>query len=100
MKSIIECVMSVPDPRRGNHKKHELRDMLFASLMSVLCGYDSYMLRSVQICKRANGQHPAVGTSTSITTHQRWSRKLVLRTCTFAHLHTRKKAPQGRQCLR
>ena len=43
MKSIIECVMSVPDPRRGNHKKHELRDMLFASLMSVLCGYDSYV---------------------------------------------------------
>lgn len=43
MKSIIECVMSVPDPRRGNHRKHELRDMLFASLVSVLCGYDSYV---------------------------------------------------------
>ena len=43
MKSIIECVMSVPDPRRGNHRKHELRDMLFASLASVLCGYDSYV---------------------------------------------------------
>ena len=44
MKSIVECVMSVPDPRRGNHRKHELRDMLFASLVSVPCGYDSYML--------------------------------------------------------
>lgn len=43
MKSVIECVMSVPDPRRGNHRKHELRDMLFASLVSVLCGYDSYV---------------------------------------------------------
>ncbi len=43
MKSTIECVMSVPDPRRGNHRKHELRDMLFASLVSVLCGYDSYV---------------------------------------------------------
>ena len=43
MKSIIECVMSVPDPRKGNHRKYELRDMLFASLMSVLCGYDSYV---------------------------------------------------------
>ena len=53
------------DPRKGSHRKYELRDMLFASLMSVLCGYDSYMLRSVQVCKRASGQHPAVGTSTS-----------------------------------
>lgn len=43
MKSIVECVMSVPDPRRGNHRKHELADMLFASLVSVLCGYDSYV---------------------------------------------------------
>ena len=43
MKTIIDCVMSVPDPRRGNHRKHELRDMLFASLVSVLCGYDSYV---------------------------------------------------------
>ena len=43
MKTIIGCVLSVPDPRRGNHRKHELRDMLFASLVSVLCGYDSYV---------------------------------------------------------
>ena len=40
---MVECVMSVPDPRRGNHRKHELADMLFASLVSVLCGYDSYV---------------------------------------------------------
>ncbi len=43
MNTIIECVKSVPDPRRGNHRKHELCDMLFASLASVLCGYDSYV---------------------------------------------------------
>ena len=43
MKSIVECILSVPDPRKGNHKKHALGDMLFASLVSVLCGYDSYV---------------------------------------------------------
>lgn len=43
MKTIIECVLSIPDPRKGNHKKHALADMLFASLVSVLCGYDSYV---------------------------------------------------------
>ena len=44
MKSIVECVMPVPDPRKGNHRKHELADMPFASPVSVLCGCDSYML--------------------------------------------------------
>ena len=43
MKSIVECILSVPDPRKGNHKKHALGDMLFASLVSVLCGYDGYV---------------------------------------------------------
>lgn len=43
MKTIIECVMSVPDPRTGNHKRHELADMLFAALVSVICGYDGYV---------------------------------------------------------
>lgn len=43
MKAIIECVMSVPDPRTGNHRKHALGDMLFAALVSVLCGYDGYV---------------------------------------------------------
>ncbi len=65
MNTIIECVKSVPDPRRGNHRKHELCDMLFASLASVLCGYDSYMLKSVHMCKCASGRCPAVSTSTS-----------------------------------
>ena len=35
--------MPVPDPRKGNHRKHELADMPFASLVSVLCGYDGYV---------------------------------------------------------
>ena len=43
MKTIIECIMSVPDPRTGNHKRHELADMLFAALVSVICGYDGYV---------------------------------------------------------
>ena len=43
MNEIVECILSVPDPRRGNHKKHALGEMLFASLMSVLCGYDGYV---------------------------------------------------------
>lgn len=43
MNAIVECILSVPDPRRGNHKKHALGEMLFASLMSVLCGYDGYV---------------------------------------------------------
>ena len=42
MNAIVNCVTSVPDPRRGNHRKHALGDMLFASLVSVMCGYDSY----------------------------------------------------------
>jgi predicted transposase YbfD/YdcC len=42
MNAIVRCVASVPDPRRGNHRKHALGDMLFASLVSVMCGYDSY----------------------------------------------------------
>ena len=65
MKSIVECVMSVPDPRKGNHRKHELADMLFASLVSVLCGYDSYMLKSVEMCKSASCHRSVVSTSTS-----------------------------------
>lgn len=43
MNAIIDCVMSVPDPRTGNHTKHALGDMLFAALASVMCGYDSYI---------------------------------------------------------
>ena len=43
MNAIIECVTSVHDPRTGNHKKHALGDMLFASLASVMCGYDGYV---------------------------------------------------------
>lgn len=43
MNAIIECVTSVHDPRTGNHKKHALGDMLFASLVSVMCGYDGYV---------------------------------------------------------
>lgn len=43
MNAIVECILSVPDPRRGNHKKHALGEMLFASLMSVMCGYDGYV---------------------------------------------------------
>ena len=43
MRAIIDCVLSVPDPRTGNHKKHSLGEMLFAALVSVMCGYDSYV---------------------------------------------------------
>ena len=43
MNAIVRCVTSVPDPRRGNHRKHALGDMLFAALVSVMCGYDSYV---------------------------------------------------------
>ena len=43
MRAIIDCVLSVPDPRTGNHKKHALGEMLFAALVSVICGYDSYV---------------------------------------------------------
>ena len=43
MKTTLDCVLSVPDPRTGNHKKHNLGEMLFAALVSVVCGYDSYV---------------------------------------------------------
>jgi len=46
-KSVVETeVMSVisvvPDPLRGNHRKHRVNDMLFASVISVICGFNSY----------------------------------------------------------
>ena len=43
MKTIIDCVLSVPDPRTGNHTKHKLGETLFAALVSVVCGYDGYV---------------------------------------------------------
>ena len=36
-------MLSVPDPRTGNHRKHALGDMPFAAFVSVTCGYDGHV---------------------------------------------------------
>ena len=82
MNAIVKCVLSVPDPRAGNHKRHALGDMLFAALVSVMCGYDSYVafarfaalnlewLRAVG-CAFANGvpSHDAFRYAFSVVDH-------------------------------
>ena len=84
MNAIVNCVTSVPDPRRGNHRKHALGET------PSMC-----KCASVQVCKRASVSH-------------QYQRQLVatlvlgtgaggLHTCTFAHS---KDSPAGAACLR
>ena len=72
MNAMVNCVTSVPDPRRGNHRKHALGET------PSMC-----KCASVQVCKRASVSH-------------QYQRQLVatlvlgtgaggLHTCTFAH---------------
>jgi len=39
---VMSVISVVPDPLKGNHRKHRLNDMLFASIISVICGFNSY----------------------------------------------------------
>ena len=41
---LLARMRAVPDPRKGNHTLHAACDMLAASLVAVMCGYDSYRL--------------------------------------------------------
>ena len=41
-ESIILCLLGIPDPRTGNHRRHSCSEMLFAAVLSVMCGFDSY----------------------------------------------------------
>lgn len=42
LRDVAEAVRQVPDPRRGNHVRHDARDLLFAALVAMTCGVDSY----------------------------------------------------------
>lgn len=46
MSAVSSIVGTIPDPRRGNHRRHSAHDMLFAAVVAVMCGYDSYRLFS------------------------------------------------------
>ena len=84
MNAIVNCVTSVPDPRRGNHRKHALGETP-----------SMYKCASVQVCKRASVSHQ----------HQRQLvATLVLETGagglhTFRLAHS-KDSPAGAACLR
>ena len=39
---VSSIVGVIPDPRRGNHVRHAARDLLFAAIIAMLCGCDSY----------------------------------------------------------
>ena len=39
---IMDRLRGIPDPRKGNHLRHACPDLLFAALLCVMCGYDSY----------------------------------------------------------
>lgn len=41
-RSILKHLFAVPDPRKGNHLRHACPELLFAALLCVMCGYDSY----------------------------------------------------------
>ena len=41
---IMSAVSAVPDPLRGNHRRHRVNEMLFAAVVSVMCGFNSYRM--------------------------------------------------------
>ena len=41
-KTFLELLAEVPDERKGNAIKYELRDVLFLGIFSILCGADTY----------------------------------------------------------
>lgn len=47
ISAVTECevhsiITAIPDPLHGNHRKHRVHDMMFASIVSVMCGFNSY----------------------------------------------------------
>ena len=40
--AIGSVISVIHDPRHGNHLMHKAHDMLFAAIVSVVCGFDSY----------------------------------------------------------
>ncbi len=39
---LLECLDQVPDYRRGQGQRYKLRDILFVTILAILCGADSY----------------------------------------------------------
>lgn len=40
--AVSSIVGVIPDPRRGNNLRHSAHDLLFAAVVAMVCGYDSY----------------------------------------------------------
>ena len=83
MNAMVNCVTSVPDPRRGNHRRHALGET------PSMC-----KCASVQVCKRASVSHQyqrqLVATLVLGTGAGGWH------TCTLAHS---KDSPAGAAVL-
>lgn len=45
VENTVRSVVSViPDPLHGNHRRHRVHDMVFAAIVSVMCGFSSYRM--------------------------------------------------------
>lgn len=42
--TVMSVVSVIPDPLSGNHRRHRVHDMVFAAIVSVMCGFGSYRM--------------------------------------------------------
>ena len=42
--TVMSVVSVIPDPLHGNHRRHRVHDMVFAAIVSVMCGFASYRM--------------------------------------------------------
>ena len=42
--TVMSVVSVIPDPLHGNHRRHRVHDMVFAAIVSVMCGFSSYRM--------------------------------------------------------
>jgi len=83
---VMSVIPVVPDPLKGNHRKRRVNDMPFASVISVICGFNSY---------RCFERFVSINIRSTLRGHWYWyspSHTARLQTCTFAHLGKRRPA--------
>ena len=42
--TVIPVIAAIPDPLHGNHRRHRVHEMVFAAIVSVMCGFSSYRM--------------------------------------------------------
>ena len=42
--TVMSVIAAIPDPLHGNHRRHRVHDMVFAAIVSVMCGFSSYRM--------------------------------------------------------